>query len=77
LLSDNTQRETAFLAKIKAVSRPDDGLTSLLDDAGHSTVALAAKHQGNDGLAQGKALGHDKDKSGPNNGGKANQPVNK
>jgi hypothetical protein len=74
LVSANTERETAFIAKIKSVTRPDDGLKSLLEDADHSTVALAAKHQGGDQANQGKGLGHDKDKTGSNKGGNSNPP---
>ena len=75
LVSANTQRETAFLSKIKAVSRPDDGLKTLLDEADHSTVALANRHHADPG--QGKALGHDRDKGGASKGGNANQPSKK
>ena len=73
LVSANTQRETAFLSRIKSVSRPDDGLRTLLDDAAHSTVALANRHH----AGQAKAAGHDKDKGAGSKGGNGNQPSKK
>jgi hypothetical protein len=77
LLSANTEREVAFLAKIKSVTRPDDGLKSLLEDADHSTMALGAKHQGGDQANEGKALGHDKSNKGGNPNPQGKQPTPK
>src|SRR5256886_4002569 len=53
LLIANAQRETAFMLKIKAVSSPGDGLAGLLHDIDQSTTALAARHQGNNGVGNG------------------------
>jgi hypothetical protein len=77
LISANTERERSFLNKIKAVSRPDDGLKSLLEDADRSTVALAARHRAGDFGGNGKALGHDKQKSKDNGKPSAPQPNKK
>jgi hypothetical protein len=44
LWAANADRESAFLLKIKGVAIPADGLAALLNDAGQSTIALAAKH---------------------------------
>ncbi len=55
----NADRESAFLLKIKGVAIPSDGLAALLNDAGQSTIALAAKHRaeaatGKDSSGKGK-----------------------
>jgi hypothetical protein len=71
LWADNADRDSAFLVKIKGVTLASDGLAGLLDDAGQSTVALAAtKH------ADGKAKGKDKSDKGHNGNPQANgQPA--
>ena len=43
LWTANADRDTAFLSKIKGVAVASDGLTASLTDAGHSTIAIAAK----------------------------------
>lgn len=60
LWAANADRESAFLLKIKGMAIASDGLAALLNDAGQSTIALAAKHraeaakgQGNTGDSQG------------------------
>lgn len=58
LWATNADRESAFLLKIKGVAIPSDGLAALLNDAGQSTIALAAKHRaeaakGNDSSGKG------------------------
>src|SRR5437660_329089 len=59
LWGDNANRDSAFLVKINAVTIASDGLAGSLNDAGQSTVAIAAKEHGDD-----KAKG--KDKTGKN-----------
>jgi hypothetical protein len=59
LWATNADRESAFLLKIKGVAIPSDGLAALLNDAGQSTIALAAKHRaeaakGKDSSGKGK-----------------------
>ena len=59
LWATNADRESAFLLKIKGVAIPSEGLAALLDDAGQSTIALAAKHRaeaakGKDSSGEGK-----------------------
>jgi hypothetical protein len=61
LLADNADRDGAFLVKIKGVSIASDGLASLLDDAGQSTIAIAAKKHADD-----KAKAKDKTDKGHN-----------
>ena len=61
LLADNADRDGAFLVKIKGVTIASDGLASLLDDAGQSTVVVAAKKHADD-----KAKGTDKTDKGHN-----------
>jgi hypothetical protein len=43
LWATNADREGAFLVKIKGVAIASDGLASLLNDAAHPTVVIAAK----------------------------------
>jgi hypothetical protein len=43
LWAANADRDTAFLAKIKGVAIASDGVAASLNDAGHSTIAIAAK----------------------------------
>lgn len=57
LWAANADRESAFLLKIKGMAIPSDGLAALLNDAGQSTIALAAKHRAE--AAQAKAKGKD------------------
>jgi hypothetical protein len=45
LWAANADREGAFLVKIKGVAVASDGLAGLLNDAGQSTIAIAAKKQ--------------------------------
>jgi hypothetical protein len=45
LWAANADRESAFLLKIKGMAIPSDGLAVLLNDAGQTTIALAAKHR--------------------------------
>lgn len=59
LLADNADRDGAFLVKLKGVAIASDGLASLLDDAGQSTVAIAAKKHADD-----KTKGQDKTDKG-------------
>ena len=74
LWAANADRESAFLLKIKGVAIPSDGLAALLNDAGQSTIELAAKHRaeaaanGNDGSSNGH---------GPNPPGQNGPPQNK
>jgi hypothetical protein len=59
LWGDNANRDSAFLVKIKGVTIASDGLAATLNDAGQSTIAIAAKKHTDD-----KAKGKDKtDKS--------------
>lgn len=53
MISVNSQREQAFLLKISGVS-PTRELNAVIRDAGKSTIALTAKHEGG-GNARGKA----------------------
>jgi hypothetical protein len=57
LWAANADRESAFLLKVKGVAIPTDGLAALLNDAGQSTIALAAKHRAE--AAKGQAKGKD------------------
>jgi hypothetical protein len=43
LWAANADRDSAFLVKIKGVAIATDGLAASLNDAGHSTIAIAAK----------------------------------
>lgn len=52
LWTANADRDTAFLSKIKGVAVASDGLTASLTDAGHSTIAIAAKKRA-EGQSQG------------------------
>ncbi|MDQ6711815.1 MAG: hypothetical protein M3Z28_01305 [Candidatus Dormibacteraeota bacterium] len=45
LWAANADRDSTFLAKIKGVAIASDGLAGFLNDAGQSTVAIAAKKQ--------------------------------
>jgi hypothetical protein len=51
----NADRESAFILKIKGLAIPEDGLSALLNDAGQSTIALAARHRAE---AAAKGPGH-------------------
>jgi hypothetical protein len=57
LWASNADRESAFLLKIKDMAIPSDGLAALLNDAGKSTIALAAKHRAE--AAKGQSKGKD------------------
>jgi hypothetical protein len=57
LWAANADRESAFLLKIKGVAIPAEGLSALLNDAGQSTIALAAKHRAEAAKAHAKAKG--------------------
>ena len=61
LRAANADRDNAFLVKIKGVTLASDGLAALLDDAGQTTVAIAAT-----GHADDKAKGKDKSDKGHN-----------
>jgi len=67
LWAENADRDSAFLVKIKGVTIASDGLAGSLNDAGQSTVAIAAKQHADD-----KAKANDKtDKGGhPQGNGK-------
>ena len=54
LWAANADRESAFLLKIKGVAIASDGLASLLNDAGQSTIALTAKHRAEAAEGSGK-----------------------
>lgn len=66
LWAANADREGAFLVKIKGVAIAADGLAGLLNDAGQSTIAIAAKKH-----AEGQANGQSKGTSA--NGQRGNQ----
>jgi hypothetical protein len=53
MISLNTQREQAFLVKLSAAT-PARDLNALIRDAGKSTTALAAKHQGGNDRGKGE-----------------------
>ncbi len=74
LWAANADRESAFLLKIKGVAIPSDGLAALLNDAGQSTIALAAKHR-----AEAAANAEDSSSSGhgANPSGQNGPPQNK
>ena len=55
LWAENADRDSAFLVKIKSVTIASDGLAASLNDAGQSTIAIAAKKHADD-----KAKGNDK-----------------
>jgi hypothetical protein len=61
LWTANADRDATFLVKIKGVAVASDGLAASLNDAGQSTIAIAAKKQGED-----KAKGKDKSDKGHN-----------
>src|SRR5256712_11290780 len=61
LLAENADRDSAFLVKIKGLTIASDGLAASLNDAGQSTVAIAAKQH-----AEDKAKGKDKTGNGNN-----------
>ena len=48
LLAGNADRDSAFLVKIKGVTISSDGLAGSLNDAGQSTMAIAAKKHADD-----------------------------
>jgi hypothetical protein len=62
LWAANADRDSAFLVKIKGVVIASDGLAASLNDAGQSTIAIAAKVHADD---QGKG----KDKTDNSHGG--------
>ena len=62
LWAANADRESAFLLKIKGVAIASDGLAALLNDAGQSTIALAAKLRAE--AAEGSAKGKDRSSNG-------------
>jgi hypothetical protein len=64
LWAANADREGAFLVKIKGVAVASDGLAGLLNDAGQSTIAIAAKKR-----AEGQATGQSKGTSATGQGG--------
>ena len=59
LRAENADRDSAFLVKIKGVTIASDGLAGSLNDAGQSTVAIAAKQHADD-----KAKANDKTDKG-------------
>ncbi|TMG00124.1 MAG: hypothetical protein E6I10_00745 [Chloroflexi bacterium] len=59
LWAENADRDSAFLVKIKGVTIASDGLAGSLNDAGQSTVAIAAKQHADD-----KAKANDKTDKG-------------
>jgi hypothetical protein len=62
LWAANADRDSAFLVKIKGLAIASDGLAASLNDAGQSTIAIAAKKHADD---QGKS----KDKTNNGQGG--------
>src|SRR5207253_1673801 len=48
LWAENADRDSAFLVKIKGVTISSDGLAGSLNDAGQSTMAIAAKKHADD-----------------------------
>jgi len=74
LWAANADRESAFLLKIKGMAIASDGLDALLNDAGQSTIALAAKHR-----AEAAANGSDSSGKGhgANPSGQDGQPQKK
>jgi hypothetical protein len=62
LWAANADRDSAFLVKIKGLAIASDGLAGSLNDAGQSTIAIAAKKHADD---QGKS----KDKTNNGHGG--------
>ena len=62
LWAANADRDSAFLVKIKGLAIASDGLAGSLNDAGQSTIAIAAKKHADD---QGKS----KDKTNKGQGG--------
>lgn len=62
LWAANADRDSAFLVKIKGLAIASDGLAGSLNDAGQSTIAIAAKKHADD---QGKS----KDKTNSGQGG--------
>jgi len=48
LWAANADRDSAFIAKIKGMAIASDGLAALLNDAGQSTIAIAAKKHAKD-----------------------------
>jgi hypothetical protein len=58
LWAANADRESAFLLKIKGVTIASDGLTTALNEAGHSTIAIAAKKRAEgQAIAEGQSTG--------------------
>jgi hypothetical protein len=62
LWAANADRDSAFLVKIKGLTIASDGLAGSLNDAGQSTIAIAAKKRADD---QGKS----NDKTNSSRGG--------
>jgi len=67
LWAENADRDSAFLVKIKGVAIASDGLAGALNDAGQSTIAIAAKKNADD-----KAKDKDKIDKGHNGKPQAN-----
>ncbi len=65
--AENADRDSAFLVKIKGVTVASDSLAGLLDDAGQSTVAIAAKKHADDKGKDKSDKGH---KGNPQGNGK-------
>ena len=67
LWAENADRDSAFLVKIKGLAIASDGLAGALNDAGQSTIAIAAKKHADD-----KAKDKDKIDKGHNGKPQAN-----
>jgi len=61
LWAENAARDSAFLLKVRDMAIASDGLAGSLNDAGQSTIAIAAKEHADD-----KAKAKDKTDKGPN-----------
>jgi hypothetical protein len=68
LWAANADRESAFLLKIKGMAIPSDGLAALLNDAGQSTIAVAAKYRAEAAKAAVKGKEKGKDAAGKGQG---------
>jgi hypothetical protein len=62
----NADRDSAFLVKIMGVAIASDGLAASLNDAGQSTIAIAARKHA-DGQAKGKDKSHSGNPQGNSN----------
>ena len=58
LWAENADRDSAFLVKIKGVAIASDGLAGALNDAGQSTIAIAAKKHADDRAKDKTDKGH-------------------